>query len=253
MDRVVRTAARSLGAKIDVFAVVADDALWFKARHGIDRAHAPREHSFCDATIEADGAHKVPDVEKQPEFQYWDLVQKAPHIKSYLGLPIRDSQDEVVGTLCVMHDAPKRWGKEAEAILEDLALELEDHLAAREWALQLHEALSDVPTTKMEVLNDIAHDLGTPLTPLRLQVAALRSVTNSNIDWKALDRIEANLVKLESILSVETKRILDDASKRPRAAQRARLERPARRNPWTEGGLGEEASVAVKRPKKDLL
>ncbi len=252
MNRLARIAANVLQADVGLFSIVAKDRLFFKAHEGLDAHGASVEGSFCLAAVDSGETLVVEDAPLDERFKDYELVKGQSKIRFYAGTPVRAPTGDVVGTLCVLHSKAMRPSANRIRALEELASAMESVLLLREWALELHETLSESAATKAGVLNDIAHDLATPLTPLRLQVAALRSHAGPGLEWKSLDRIEKNLVQLEGVLSQATRIILDDATERPEIPLRHLAQRPSRTNPWHQPAKeeAETSGIAVKRRKE---
>jgi diguanylate cyclase (GGDEF)-like protein len=93
------------------------DRQWFKSRRGIGAAETPRSHAFCHYTIaDADGM-AVEDAQADPRFADSPLVTGDPHIRSYLGAPLRTPDGYQIGALCVISDKVRRFSAADREIL----------------------------------------------------------------------------------------------------------------------------------------
>jgi len=107
------------GASADSFTVYAGDRL-------------PRVDSYCHHVVERDAAWVIRDTRDEP--LVCDLkVTIEGGLAAYLGVPVRDPDGQVFGTLCCMHHAPREDLDEQDvAVAEALAEILGLHLAQRE-------------------------------------------------------------------------------------------------------------------------
>lgn len=97
------------------------------------------------------------------------------------GAPMLDSHGNVVGALGMLTDITKR--RQAEQDLKEA-----------------YERLQRVDKDRMQFLNNAAHELGTPLTPIRLQIHMLRT-------RMASDGADANATKAVEILDRNFERL----------------------------------------------
>jgi PAS domain S-box-containing protein len=106
--------------------------------------------------------------------------------------PMRDASGRVIGALGMMTDISKR--RQAEQDLKDA-----------------YTKLQAVDRERMQFLNNAAHELGTPLTPIRLQIHLLRSRVRAPgrdlNEVKAVDILDRNFERLGRLV----KDLLDSA------------------------------------------
>lgn len=137
-DTIVRLAQRTLRCKIALISLLDGDRQWFKAKCGLSVDETPIEHSFCAHAVGADDILVVPDARADPRFADNPLVVGPPFIRFYAGMPIhhrdRDRAPTAIGTLCVIHDEPRRLSADEAASLLDLARMTEACIRAREIA-----------------------------------------------------------------------------------------------------------------------
>ncbi len=85
------------------------DRQWFKARRGLGVPKRRAAMAFCHYTIAAADGLAVEDAEADPRFAGTPLVTGDPHIRSYLGAPLRTPDGYQVGALCVISDKVRRF------------------------------------------------------------------------------------------------------------------------------------------------
>ncbi|UVW26847.1 PAS domain S-box protein [Massilia sp. H6] len=131
-DRVTRLASHMLGVPMALFSLVDADRQWFKSRVGLDVVQTPREHAFCAHAIGMSEPLVVTDAQHDERFSGNPLVDGAPHIRFYAGVPIRTSAGLAIGTLCALDTRPRELSPAEAEILEDLAAILTKEVQYRE-------------------------------------------------------------------------------------------------------------------------
>lgn len=127
-DGLVAELAKKLDVPIAYLALIAEDRQWIKSKVGPLPTHARREDAFCSHTILGDEPMLVADASTDPRFANGPLVQDAPHLRFYAGIPISDRTGHNVGTVCVAGPTPREISPRDVAILEGFAERLEDEL-----------------------------------------------------------------------------------------------------------------------------
>ena len=162
-DALVRAASLLTGCDISRVSLLDEQRQWFKAGYGSARRETPREVAFCEHVLRADAALVVPDTRLDARFAHFASVTAEPGVRFYAGFPLRTGSGAVLGTLCVLHHAPRPEGLTAvqTAVLAVLAdqvvalLELRRALAEREAMLQEAAASS----RRYRALADNASDI----------------------------------------------------------------------------------------------
>ena len=121
-DHIVRLAARHFCTKVSLITLLDTNRQWFKACWGLGIQETAREVAFCDYAIRSDEVLFVPDALLDPRFVDNPLVTGPPHIRFYAGAPLRTPEGYLLGTLCVIDDAPRTTlSADDRATLVDLA------------------------------------------------------------------------------------------------------------------------------------
>jgi two-component system, sensor histidine kinase len=146
-DAIVKSVARSLNVPIALVSLVDEARQWFKARVGLDATETSREVAFCAHAILEPRPLVVPDSTTDPRFADNPLVSGAPHVRSYLGVPLTDDAGHAFGTLCAIDHVPRAWTAAEIDQVENLASLASELLAQRRALLEAErqkQALVDI-------------------------------------------------------------------------------------------------------------
>ncbi|MFK0252586.1 GAF domain-containing protein [Streptomyces sp. NPDC090445] len=91
----------------------------------------PRDHGYCPHVVVRRRALVLEDVRDFARFAGNAVVDESG-VRSYAGAPLTDRQGMVLGTVCAVDVAPRRWGTEGLATVKSLAAELANLVRARE-------------------------------------------------------------------------------------------------------------------------
>ena len=133
-DRITRLARRLLQAPIAAISLVDRDRQWFKSRVGLEATETPRNISFCTHTVRKNEPLIVGDALDDPRFCASPLVTGAPHIRAYVGVPLRTPDGHNIGALCINDVQPRQVTREEVDVLQDLARMVVDELELRKLA-----------------------------------------------------------------------------------------------------------------------
>jgi GAF domain-containing protein len=102
-DRYVDSAALAFNAPIAVLSLIHDHQQTIRASHGlkVDLECVPRSSGFCSYTLDRDDVLEVCDPEADDRFAGLPGVTGDPHVRYYLGAPLRLLSGIDVGALCV--------------------------------------------------------------------------------------------------------------------------------------------------------
>lgn len=138
-DDLAQLAAQVCDAPIALISLVDADRLWFKAKVGLDRCEPGRDVSFCAHALAGQELLEVPDARLDPRFADNPMVVGAPYLRFYAGAPLRTSDGQTLGTLCVLDTRPRTLTSRERDSLLRLAGQVMDQLALRRRAEQLAE------------------------------------------------------------------------------------------------------------------
>lgn len=131
-DRVVRFAADEFEMPMVLVSLVDANRQWFKARVGMNVCETGRDISFCGHAIVQPEILVVEDALQDERFHDNPLVTGAPHVRFYVGAPLRLPGGEVVGTLCMIDHKPRTLDAMDLAIFASLRELVVSELAAQE-------------------------------------------------------------------------------------------------------------------------
>ncbi|MDH3747460.1 MAG: GAF domain-containing protein [Gammaproteobacteria bacterium] len=120
-DRYTCTIARAFDMPVALISLVDGSRQWFKSAVGIDRNETSRDVSFCGHAILGDGIFEVRNARLDPRFRDNPLVVGPPRIRFYAGAPLKASNGERLGTLCVIDRIPRELSEDEKTMLKTLA------------------------------------------------------------------------------------------------------------------------------------
>ncbi|RYZ78061.1 MAG: GAF domain-containing protein, partial [Proteobacteria bacterium] len=113
-ERLTSLAARIFKVPIALISLVDADRQWFKSCFGMDVRQTDRQLSFCAHAILSDEVMVVPDAATDPRFSNNALVTGPPHIRFYAGAPLKTSEGQNLGSLCVIDTKPREFSAEQQ-------------------------------------------------------------------------------------------------------------------------------------------
>jgi GAF domain-containing protein len=99
--RFVDAAASAFRAPISMLSVIHDQEQWFKAAHGFEIDCIPRNDGFCTFALDRSGSFECCDPLGDRRFAKLPGVIAEPHVRYYIGTPLRLLSGIDVGVLCV--------------------------------------------------------------------------------------------------------------------------------------------------------
>ncbi|MDW3206460.1 MAG: sensor domain-containing diguanylate cyclase [Alphaproteobacteria bacterium] len=133
-ENIVSLVEQTLRVPICAVSLVDRHRQWFKARRGLDVSETPRDISFCTHAIRQPDAFVVNDATVHPTFRDNPLVTGEPHIRAYLGIPLKTPEGYQVGSLCAIDTQIRGWASHEIAILTNFAKIVVDELELRQIA-----------------------------------------------------------------------------------------------------------------------
>lgn len=108
LDYITRLAVQATGADIGGISLMFKSQIWLPSHIGIPASFFPRAGSFCNSAVGEGGElFEVEDASLDPRFADNPLVTEAPHLRHYVGVPLRGESEHLLGTLWVMGAAPR--------------------------------------------------------------------------------------------------------------------------------------------------
>ncbi len=179
-DDLTSLAAEICKMPIALVSLVDSDRQWFKSHHGLDAKETPREFAFCAHAILNDDIFIVEDSSKDERFFDNPLVTGGPEVQFYAGAPLIMSDNNKVGTLCVIGNEAGVITQDQKDALEALARQVVSQLELR---LKVKE-LETLDHAKDEFISMVSHELRTPLTSIYGSLSLLQGNKTNSLDKK---------------------------------------------------------------------
>ena len=138
-DRITRTATKIFNVPISTLTLVDSKREWFKSVCGIDQKEGDRAISFCGHALLANEVFVIPDTTKDKRFPDNPMVIGKPYIRFYAGVPIINADGERIGVFCIKDIKSRRFSKDNEEMLKNLAAWAELEINSRNLSLALTE------------------------------------------------------------------------------------------------------------------
>jgi serine phosphatase RsbU (regulator of sigma subunit) len=134
-DRFAEMVRRVLNVPIALVSLVQADRQVFPGACGLaepwqQRRETPLSHSFCQLVVDSAAPMVVEDARTDPRVAGNPAIVDLG-VVSYAGLPLTDEAGQVLGSLCAIDSAPRRWADNDLAMLADLAAACTDILRLR--------------------------------------------------------------------------------------------------------------------------
>jgi signal transduction histidine kinase len=234
-DRITRIAQILFDVPIALVSLVDTNRQWFKSCAGLSATETPRSMSFCAHAILNQDVLVIEDATKDERFFDNPLVTGEPFIKFYAGKPIRNMDNQMLGTLCIIDKNPRQLSRSDKTVLTDLAKWVEKEFQTITLTNQLQEKTSKLLIVEQELRDQnkileneikiqteklianekmsalgimssrLAHDLKNPLTVIKTYSDILSTKLESNMVHLCF---MASSVLKKSIRHLE--RIIDD-------------------------------------------
>jgi diguanylate cyclase (GGDEF)-like protein/PAS domain S-box-containing protein len=120
-SRITLLTTATLDCPVSLVSIVGETRQWFLGRTGFPFKETPINVSFCAVCIKGEGPLLVRDALSDERFHDNALVTGDPFIRSYIGVPIRYENGELLGTLSAISPKPHAFSPDQIKPLEMLA------------------------------------------------------------------------------------------------------------------------------------
>ncbi|MCG6153804.1 hybrid sensor histidine kinase/response regulator [Leptospira bandrabouensis] len=168
-DEITKLASMICNVPISLVSLIDETRQWFKSHHGLDTRETPRSLAFCSHAILGDELFVVPNAKLDPRFKNNPLVNEAPNVIFYAGIPLALDDHIKLGTLCVIDNKPRELNENQIQMLRLLGKQTIRLLQMRKATERLEiEKLSAERATaaKRDFIAAISHDIRNPLNSL---------------------------------------------------------------------------------------
>ena len=165
LDEIVGWVRAMTGAESAIVSLVGAERQVFAARAAFAWPGSSRDHSICAHVVAREAPLVIEDARRDPVFADHPLVTGPPHLRSYVGAPIRLSNHMVVGSLGALGTKPRPAPPSAVlARVSDLADQIAFILEARAVKDGRADAMARATDrAQRDFLALVSHELRTPL------------------------------------------------------------------------------------------
>lgn len=137
LDGIARQAAELCGVRYGLVSLVREDDQLFLGRAGMEGQGTPRDEAICAHTILEDRVFVVDDLLADSRFAELPIATRAPYIRRYVGVPIRDRSGLPLGSLCALGTEPGTPDSRRLFALERLAVTAGVVLETRRYVVEM--------------------------------------------------------------------------------------------------------------------
>ena len=189
MDRLASLAARLVAADVGLVALVDDHRQFFPGQFGlpgpIDRERqTPLSQSLCRTVVQCRDVLQIDDMatdDRWVEHEAFTVLG----VGSYLGAPLVDADDRVLGSLCALGPAPRIWTADERQIITDLALAASSEIQARITVAEANAARdrSEQSLGRIEMMSDVTSALISTMDPAASIERMLEVIVERFAEW----------------------------------------------------------------------
>ncbi len=114
---IVRVAATVCGVLYSTVSIVRKDTVCFAGFSKSDLAPIAIEDAFCRVVVETENPLIVLDAKEDDEFRHLPCVTREHPIRFYVGIPLRNRNGHVIGSLCHLDPVPRTIPPSREVML----------------------------------------------------------------------------------------------------------------------------------------
>ena len=155
-DKITSLVRAVLDVPICAVTLIDHDRQWFKSLQGLEAEETPRDIAFCDHTIRNREPLIVSDAREDVRFADNPVVTADPHIRSYLGVPLKTPDGYNLGALCVVDTVPHDFTEAQVSILRNFADLVMDELELRTIA---HKDFLTGAATRRAFVDGVNHEI----------------------------------------------------------------------------------------------
>ncbi|MEM7027450.1 MAG: ATP-binding protein [Pseudomonadota bacterium] len=190
-DQITRLAAAICETPIALVSLVDVDRQWFKSKVGIDVESTHRDLAFCaHAILTPTSPLIVQDATKDKRFADNKLVTDAPHIRFYAGIPLVATNEDALGTLCVIDTKPKEISQSQVEALQTLATNIVSLFELRKARIEQEQLIKELEDSNQDLKHFAylaSHDLKEPARTISGFVKLLENKLGKEIDDETVE------------------------------------------------------------------
>ena len=151
-NELAQLAAHVVNAPMATIAFIDDSQVWYKAKIGYEKQYDDRAKSLATHILQESKILLIPDARADSRFQQSPEVIAAPFVRFFAGIPLRASNNQSLGALCVIDSSPRDLDKSQLAALRlvgrQIMIQLESRLRQVELQRQVMHKESALSDTK---------------------------------------------------------------------------------------------------------
>jgi len=130
-DDIVVLATEGCDKPLAMVSFIDTDRHWVTSQVGAFPSEIDREKVFCAHTVNQTDVFEIADTLLDERTKQNEFVLEAPNIRYYAGMPLINSDQQVLGTLSVLDTTPNTLNKHQKSILKLLAKDVVSQLELR--------------------------------------------------------------------------------------------------------------------------
>ncbi|MCD6023943.1 MAG: sensor histidine kinase [Fibrobacteria bacterium] len=205
-DRLTELATRFTKAPVAFLSLVDANRDFYKSSIGLPEPLKSRRQmegrTFCHYTIQSETPLVLDNVIADPFYRQVPAVESLG-IRAYMGIPLRNSEGQYLGTFCAADFEPRAWEPAHIQLMHELAetalREIKLGIALRELRRKAEEARY-AAMAREEFLARVAHDLRNPLSAATIGIALLEYAKLDEREMRALQTTRQVLDSMNAIV-----------------------------------------------------
>jgi len=215
LDFTAEEVSRMLNPDVCYINTLEGDNLFFRAWRGEVKGFVEKvdgvkvDKTICGLVIKEKKPVIIPDTEKDPRAKRYPYLMEY-EFRSYLGVPLIAHGGGGIGTICILNKKPQDYPEQDLELLSMFAQRVTLAIERKEIEDALKETaekLKEVDELKDEFLSMTAHELKTPLMPVKIQSQLLLTGVMGKINEKQRDSLDMVLRNTDRLI-----RLIDDIS-----------------------------------------
>ena len=151
IESICQTAREEFQVDMAMVTLLGREKLFVTAQAGAHFREAPRSIAFCDHTIRSDQVLVVPDLTKDHRFQANPLVLGDPFVRFYAGAPLIYFRNVRLGSLCLLHPAPRPFSAAECQRLAGLSARVADLILQQEMDRRTAALMARLPEARRRI------------------------------------------------------------------------------------------------------
>ncbi|WP_019142282.1 sensor domain-containing phosphodiesterase [Noviherbaspirillum massiliense] len=186
-DDLTALAATICKTPVAVISLLDEKRQWFKSSIGLDFSETSKELAFCAHTVERRDYLEVVDTLNDPSFCSHALMQAAPWIRFYAGVPLITPEGVALGALCVIDRVPRHLTEEQKDGLWRLSRQVVSLLELRRSLARLNQTVAERDEAQKE-LHGIQQDLEARVAQRSAELQRANTALQSEVEQRVVER-----------------------------------------------------------------